>query len=68
MRYPLIDQLNATFPQLMFKLDPQSPQQSRQFVDPHFSRTPPLDRQDSLLFSETDVFGKVGVATYFILF
>ena len=28
------------FPQLMFKLDPQNPQWSQQFVDPYFSRAP----------------------------
>ena len=38
------------------------------FVDPFFSRAPPLDRRDSLLFGENFVFGKVRVATYFILF
>ena len=38
------------------------------FVDPLFSRAPPLDWRDSLLFGENFVFGKVGVATYFILF
>ena len=37
-------------------------------VDPHFSRAPPLDRRDSLLFVENFVFRKVGVTTYFILF
>ena len=37
-------------------------------VDPHFSRVPPLDRRDSLLFVENFVFRKVGVTTYFILF
>ena len=36
----------------MFKLDPQNPQWSRQFVDPHFSRAPPLDRRDSLFICE----------------
>ena len=37
-------------------------------MDPHFSRAPPLDLQDSLLFGEDFVFGKVEVVTYFILF
>ena len=37
-------------------------------VDPHFSRAPPLDWRDSLLFGEDVVFGKVRVTTYFILF
>ena len=50
----------------MFKLDPQIPQQSRQFVDPHFSCAYPLDQRDSLFICENFVFGKVGVATYFI--
>ena len=36
-------------------------------VDPHFSRAPPLDRQDSLFICEKLIFGKkVGAATYFI--
>ena len=37
-------------------------------VDPHFSHAPPLDRWDLLLFGEDFIFGKVRVATYFILF
>ena len=36
-------------------------------MDPHFSHVSPLNRQDSLLFSEKlFIFFKVGVATYFI--
>ena len=50
----------------MFKLDPQNPQWSRQFVDPHFSRAPSLDRRDPLFIGEKFSFGKIGVATYFI--
>ena len=42
----------------MFKLDPQIPQWSRQFVDPHFSRAPPLNRRDSLLICEILIFRK----------
>ena len=42
----------------MFKLDPQNPQWSHQFVDPHFSRAPPLDRRDSLFICEKLIFGK----------
>ena len=39
----------------------------KHIVDTHFSRAPPLDRQDSLLFREKFIiFGKFGVATYFI--
>ena len=38
-------------------------------MDPHFSHAPPLNRRDSLLFLVKKFgFGKVGVATYFILF
>ena len=37
-------------------------------VDPHFSRAPPLDWRDSLLFCEKLIFRKVGVATYFIFY
>ena len=57
------------FPQLVFKLDPQDPQWSRQFVDPHFSRASSLDRRDSLFICEKLIFEKkkeVGIATYFI--
>ena len=37
-------------------------------MDPHFSRAPPLDQRDSLFICEKLIFGKVGVATYFIYF
>ena len=36
------------------------------FVDPHFSRAPPLNQRDSLFIGEKLVLEKVGVATYFI--
>ena len=56
------------FPQLVFKLDPQIPQRSRQFVDQHFSRAPPLDLRDSLFICEKIVFKKIGVATFLFYF
>ena len=37
------------FPQLVFKLDHQNPQWSREFVDSHFSRVSSLNRRDLLL-------------------
>ena len=37
-------------------------------MDPHFSRASPLDWRDSLLFRKKLIFGKVGVATYFIFY
>ena len=37
-------------------------------MDPHFSSASPLNRQDSLLFSETLILEKFGVATYLIYF
>ena len=45
----------------------QSPTRE-QIVDPHFPRAPLLNMRDSLLFGEKLIFGKVEVATYFILF
>ena len=46
------------FPQLMFKLDPQNPQWSQQFVDPYFSRAPSLDQRDLLFICEKIVLEK----------
>ena len=67
MRYPLIDQLNATFSST--SVDPQNPQRSCQFVDPHFSQCVPTQWCDSLfyLFGENLIFRKrFRVATYFV--
>ena len=41
---------------------------NKKVVHLHFSWAPPLDRRDSLLFVIKISFGKVGVATHFILF